>query len=149
MTLVNVTVFYPLNKLSTQKLRYVLQYVYFILYYKRQFIYLLNLNYCQQINHEVFFSHYLQCFNFHVKKNTINPIFFDFRSFIPFKESVQNYISLCFSFSKNSYKHFNALQVSRKRSNIDSTDVFILDMGAKIFLWYGKGCNKDEKIKVL
>ncbi|CAC5396432.1 GSN [Mytilus coruscus] len=40
-------------------------------------------------------------------------------------------------------------EVSRKRSNIDSTDVFILDMGAKIFLWYGKGCNKDEKIKGL
>jgi hypothetical protein len=33
-------------------------------------------------------------------------------------------------------------------SSLDSTDVFILDMGAKIYLWLGKGCNKDEKMKV-
>ncbi|CAG2216135.1 GSN [Mytilus edulis] len=40
-------------------------------------------------------------------------------------------------------------EVTRKRSNLDSTDVYILDMGAKIYLWLGKGCNKDEKFKGL
>ena len=40
-------------------------------------------------------------------------------------------------------------EVTRKKSNLDSTDVFILDMGTKIYLWLGKGCNKDEKFKGL
>lgn len=40
-------------------------------------------------------------------------------------------------------------EVTRRMSSLDSTDVFILDMGSKIYLWLGKGCNKDEKIKGL
>ena len=40
-------------------------------------------------------------------------------------------------------------EIARKRSNLDSTDVYILDMGVKIYLWIGKGSNKDEKFKGL
>ena len=38
------------------------------------------------------------------------------------------------------------MPLSKKRLNSD--DVFILDLGLKIFQWNGNGCNKDERFKV-
>ena len=39
-------------------------------------------------------------------------------------------------------------QIERNRSNLDNTDVYILDMGLKLYQWNGSGANKDEKHKV-
>jgi len=36
-----------------------------------------------------------------------------------------------------------------KRSLLDSNDVFILDTGAEVFAWIGKGASKDEKKKAM
>jgi len=36
-----------------------------------------------------------------------------------------------------------------KRSLLDSNDVFILDTGAEVFAWIGKGASKEEKTKAL
>lgn len=38
-------------------------------------------------------------------------------------------------------------QVSLSKENLDSGDVFILDLGDKIYQWNGASCNKDEKFK--
>ncbi|XP_064392049.1 gelsolin-like protein 2 [Halichondria panicea] len=35
------------------------------------------------------------------------------------------------------------------RSNLDSTDVFILDLGLELYQWNGSTCNKDEKFKAV
>lgn len=35
------------------------------------------------------------------------------------------------------------------RSSMDSSDVFILDLGLEIYQWNGKTCNKDEKFKAV
>ena len=40
-------------------------------------------------------------------------------------------------------------EVALKKASIDSSDVFILDLGLKIFQWNGKTCNKDEKFKAV
>lgn len=40
-------------------------------------------------------------------------------------------------------------EVARCRSLLDNTDVFILDMGLKLYQWNGSGSNKDEKMKAL
>lgn len=36
-----------------------------------------------------------------------------------------------------------------KKSLLDSSDVFILDTGAEVFAWIGKGASVDEKAKAL
>jgi len=36
-----------------------------------------------------------------------------------------------------------------KKALLDSNDVFILDTGAEVFAWIGKGASKDEKAKAL
>jgi gelsolin len=38
-------------------------------------------------------------------------------------------------------------QVSLNKDNLDSSDVYILDLGDKIFQWNGATCNKDEKFR--
>jgi len=38
---------------------------------------------------------------------------------------------------------------SVKRSLLDSNDVFILDTGAEVYAWIGKGASKDEKRKAM
>jgi len=38
---------------------------------------------------------------------------------------------------------------SCKKSLLDSNDVFILDTGAEVFAWIGKGASKEEKTKAL
>lgn len=40
-------------------------------------------------------------------------------------------------------------EIVAKRSNLLSSDVFILDLGQDIYIWNGKECNKDEKFKAL
>ncbi|XP_003388909.1 PREDICTED: gelsolin-like protein 2 [Amphimedon queenslandica] len=40
-------------------------------------------------------------------------------------------------------------EVPFAKSSIDETDVFILDKGTEVYLWYGKACNKDEKFKAI
>lgn len=35
------------------------------------------------------------------------------------------------------------------RKSLDSSDVFILDLGLEIYQWNGKTCNKDEKFKAV
>ncbi|KAJ8302179.1 hypothetical protein KUTeg_021166 [Tegillarca granosa] len=39
-------------------------------------------------------------------------------------------------------------EVPRIRSKLDSTDVYILDLGLKIYQWNGKGSNFHERTKV-
>nr|WAQ15590.1 severin/fragmin [Halisarca dujardinii] len=36
-----------------------------------------------------------------------------------------------------------------KKASLDSSDVFILDLGLEIYQWNGKTCNKDEKFKAV
>jgi gelsolin len=38
-------------------------------------------------------------------------------------------------------------EVPLARSRINSDDVFILDLGTKMYQWNGSGCNKDERFK--
>ena len=40
-------------------------------------------------------------------------------------------------------------QVPLKKSLLDSSDVFILDLGLTIFQYNGKTCNKDEKYRAV
>ena len=40
-------------------------------------------------------------------------------------------------------------QVPLKKAMLDSSDVFILDLGLKIFQYNGSSCNKDEKYKAV
>ena len=35
------------------------------------------------------------------------------------------------------------------RKSLDSSDVFILDLGLEVYQWNGKTCNKDEKFKAV
>ncbi len=46
-------------------------------------------------------------------------------------------------------KRISIREVPLKKASIDSSDVFILDLGLKIFQWNGKTCNKDEKFKAV
>ena len=34
-----------------------------------------------------------------------------------------------------------------KKSQLDSADVFILDVGTKVFIWIGKASSKEERLK--
>ena len=40
-------------------------------------------------------------------------------------------------------------EVQLSRNSLDSSDVFILDLGLEIYQWNGKTCNKDEKFKAV
>ncbi|PVD24424.1 hypothetical protein C0Q70_14907 [Pomacea canaliculata] len=40
-------------------------------------------------------------------------------------------------------------EVPRCRSRIDSTDVYILDLGLRLIQWNGRGSNKDERFQAL
>ena len=40
-------------------------------------------------------------------------------------------------------------EIQRKRSKINSSDVYILDLGLELFQFNGKACNKDEKFKAV
>lgn len=35
------------------------------------------------------------------------------------------------------------------KHSLDSSDVFILDLGLEIYQWNGKTCNKDEKFRAV
>lgn len=39
-------------------------------------------------------------------------------------------------------------EIPRCKSLLDNTDVYILDLGLKLYQWNGSGSNKDEKMKV-
>ena len=45
-------------------------------------------------------------------------------------------------------KQVEVREVSRKAGNLKHDDVFILDMGMKIYQWNGSASNKDERMKV-
>ncbi|XP_060587221.1 gelsolin-like protein 2 [Ruditapes philippinarum] len=40
-------------------------------------------------------------------------------------------------------------QIERNKGNLDNTDVYILDLGLKLYQWNGSGANKDEKHKAM
>ncbi|XP_076111074.1 gelsolin-like protein 2 isoform X1 [Mytilus galloprovincialis] len=40
-------------------------------------------------------------------------------------------------------------EILRKKSKLDSSDVYILDLGLQIYQWNGENCNKDEKFKAM
>ena len=44
---------------------------------------------------------------------------------------------------------FHLLQVAMKKSMLDSSDVFIMDLGMKLFQYNGATANKDEKYKAV
>jgi len=44
-------------------------------------------------------------------------------------------------------KHVDVKEVGRSMGNIDSSDVYILDLGLKLIQWNGSKCNKDEKFQ--
>nr|CAC87029.1 gelsolin [Suberites domuncula] len=46
-------------------------------------------------------------------------------------------------------KKIEIKEVPLCRSSIDSSDVFILDLGLEVYQWNGKTCNKDEKFKAV
>ena len=39
-------------------------------------------------------------------------------------------------------------EINRCRDSLDNTDVYILDLGLKLYQWNGSGSNKDERMKV-
>jgi gelsolin len=46
-------------------------------------------------------------------------------------------------------KRVTVKEVQLSRKSLDSSDVYILDLGLEIFQWNGKTCNKDEKFKAV
>lgn len=44
---------------------------------------------------------------------------------------------------------FYLLQVALNKDKMSSDDVYILDLGNKLYQWNGKGCNKDERFKAM
>ena len=40
-------------------------------------------------------------------------------------------------------------EVPLNKHSLDSSDVFILDLGLTIYQWNGKTANKDERLKAL
>jgi len=48
---------------------------------------------------------------------------------------------------KKEGKRINCTQVSMKRGNLKSEDVFIVDIGLTIYQWNGSSCSADEKYK--
>lgn len=46
-------------------------------------------------------------------------------------------------------KNVVVMEVPRRRSRLDSTDVFLLDVGKVIYQWNGAGSNKNERFKAM
>ena len=46
-------------------------------------------------------------------------------------------------------KHVEIKERPLNKHSLDSSDVFILDLGLTIYQWNGKTCNKDEKFKAV
>lgn len=44
-------------------------------------------------------------------------------------------------------KNITVREVPLNKHSLDSSDVFILDLGLEIYQWNGKTANKDEKFK--
>jgi len=60
----------------------------------------------------------------------------------------EKYVPRLFLFH-GSKKNIQVKEVPLQKSSLDSTDVFILDQGLRIFQWNGETCNKDEKFKAV
>ncbi|XP_030834900.1 gelsolin-like protein 1 [Strongylocentrotus purpuratus] len=59
----------------------------------------------------------------------------------------EQYEPRLFHVKKGSDKKITSTQVSLKKGNLKSGDVFILDLGAMIYQWNGASCSHDEKFK--
>ena len=46
-------------------------------------------------------------------------------------------------------QHVEIKERPLNKHSLDSSDVFILDLGLTIYQWNGKTCNKDEKFKAV
>ena len=46
-------------------------------------------------------------------------------------------------------KRVEIREVQLTKKALDSSDVFILDLGLEVYQWNGKTCNKDEKFKAV
>jgi len=57
------------------------------------------------------------------------------------------YVPRLFHVQKQSNKKITCTQVSMKKGNLKSGDVFIIDNGATIYQWNGSTCSHDEKFK--
>lgn len=57
------------------------------------------------------------------------------------------YESRLFHVKKQSSKRITCTQVSLKKSNLTSEDVFIIDTGSVLYQWNGSSCSHDEKFK--
>jgi len=57
------------------------------------------------------------------------------------------YDSRLFHVKKQANKKITCTQISQKRGNLSSDDVFILDAGLTIYQWNGSNCSHDEKFK--
>lgn len=57
------------------------------------------------------------------------------------------YVPRLFHVQKQSNKRITCTQVSMKKGNLKSGDVFILDQGEIIYQWNGSECSHDEKFK--
>lgn len=57
------------------------------------------------------------------------------------------YIPRLFHVKKEGRNKITCTQVSMKRGNLTSDDVFIIDIGANIYQWNGSKCSPDEKFK--
>ena len=45
-------------------------------------------------------------------------------------------------------KGIKVTEIRRNHGLLDNTDVYILDLGLKLYQWNGSGCNMQEKMKV-
>nr|CAX72851.1 gelsolin [Schistosoma japonicum] len=57
------------------------------------------------------------------------------------------YIPRLLVFHSIDRKSMELLEVPFSRRSLDSTDVFVLDMGGEAYQWNGRGSNKEEKFK--
>jgi len=59
----------------------------------------------------------------------------------------EQYVPRLFHVKKISRSRITCTQISLKKGNLNSDDVFIIDNGNKIYLWNGEKCSHDEKFK--
>jgi gelsolin len=59
----------------------------------------------------------------------------------------EQYVPRLFHVKKVSKSRITCTQISAKRGNLKSEDVFIIDNGNKIYQWNGEKCSHDEKFK--
>lgn len=57
------------------------------------------------------------------------------------------YIPRLFHVKKESRSKITCTQISMKKGNLKSEDVFIIDIGSNIYQWNGSNCSADEKFK--